>query len=379
MNKNEVVNFLRCKNYVFIRDIGQGGCGKTVLLKDDIIDEYFVCKKYSPYYSQNKEMLFANFINEIKLLHLCYHNNIVRVFNYYLYPEHTTGYILMEYIQGKNIGEYIGEHPEDINSVFVQSIEGFKYLEDVKILHRGIRLHNILVTQEGIVKIIDLGFGKKINFSTDYDKSIELNWWCEVPDEFKENVYDTKTEVYFVGKLFEKLILENNIKEFKYKETLKMMIKKDVSSRIDSFEDVLKTVSTDKFLSIEFTEEEKLIYRSFADSLVMVYSKIEYNAKYNTIVENLINSLESLLKNTLLEEYLYDNRKLARCFINGSFRFYQNTTFPIWAITNFVNLLKGNSKEKQNVILNNLWSRLDSIERFSEEATFDLNLDNLPF
>ena len=57
MNK-KIIEFIRTKDYKFIKNIGQGGTGKTVLLKDEIIDETFVCKKYSPYYEEHKDLFF---------------------------------------------------------------------------------------------------------------------------------------------------------------------------------------------------------------------------------------------------------------------------------------------------------------------------------
>ncbi|NLE63026.1 MAG: protein kinase family protein, partial [Bacteroidales bacterium] len=68
MDKN-IIEFVRTKDFRFINEIGQGGTGKTVLLKDEIIDETFVCKKYSPYYEEHKELFFKNFVDEIKILH----------------------------------------------------------------------------------------------------------------------------------------------------------------------------------------------------------------------------------------------------------------------------------------------------------------------
>jgi len=41
-----------------------------------------------------------------------YHDNIVRIFNYYLYPELHLGYIMMEFIDGMDIYSYIEQYPE---------------------------------------------------------------------------------------------------------------------------------------------------------------------------------------------------------------------------------------------------------------------------
>lgn len=176
MKWKKIIEFLRTKDFKFIRNIGQGGTGKTVLLKDEYINESFVCKKYSPYYKEHRDAFFKNFVDEIKILHKLYHRNIVRVFNYYLYPEQKTGYILMEYIQGEDIKGYLQNNPHRLNDIFVQIINGFNYLELNGILHRDIRPENILVSDDGFVKIIDFGFGKEINFDEDFDKSITLNW-----------------------------------------------------------------------------------------------------------------------------------------------------------------------------------------------------------
>ena len=77
------------------------------------------------------------------------------VFNYYLYPEQLTGYILMEFVDGEEIHGFMKNNPEKVNDIFLQTINGFKYLENIEVLHRDIRPQNILVSSDGIVKIID--------------------------------------------------------------------------------------------------------------------------------------------------------------------------------------------------------------------------------
>lgn len=185
MNASEsLVHFVRRRDYVFERELGQGVCGQTVLLRDEIIDGLFVCKKYVPFSESHRQELFKNFLREIKLLHEVHHQNVVRVFNYYLYPERLTGYILMEYVDGQDIEECLRRQPESVNELFAQAIEGFAYLESCFVLHRDIRPQNILVREDGTLKIIDLDFGKRVETSKDFDKSISLNWWCEPPEEF---------------------------------------------------------------------------------------------------------------------------------------------------------------------------------------------------
>ncbi|WP_084320279.1 protein kinase domain-containing protein [Herbaspirillum huttiense] len=301
----KLVEFLRKKDFVLEEELGQGSCGKTVLLFDGTINERFACKKYSPI--GHSAEFFAGFVREIKLLHRINHVNVVRVFNYYLFPEKTTGYILMEYVQGINIEKYLEIHPEEINEIFFQVVAGFSHLEENSILHRDIRPANILVTDNGIVKIIDLGFGKHAIATEDYDKSISLNWWCELPSEFRYSKYDFSTEVYFVGKLFEKIILELGIQQFKHDVLLGRMC---ITSP----------------------------------------------------------------KTVMLEEKIPNPTIVVGCFVNGSYRYMKNKHIPVSTLKSFLNLFRSVSREKKNIIVANLLTRLDSSPRY--QAPID---DDIPF
>lgn len=128
----EVIEFIRKKNYKGIKWLGKGSFGLTALIEDETINEKFVCKKYSPQYGIDREKYYTNFLNEIKLMYKLNHNNIVRVFNYYMYKEAYTGFVLMEYIDGVNIKQFLKDFPEMINSIFEQVIDGFSYLESKK-------------------------------------------------------------------------------------------------------------------------------------------------------------------------------------------------------------------------------------------------------
>jgi len=377
MKPNDIIEFTRAKPFKFLKKVGEGALGKTVLLQDETIDEQFVCKKYEPYHGVHKEDYFEHFKNEIKLLHLLYHNNIVRVFNYYLYPEKFLGYILMEYIDGTDIESYVKKYPEKINTIFEQTISGFRYLEEHDILHRDIRPYNIMVTNGSIVKIIDFGFGKKIQYEQDFDKSISLNWWCDTPNDFLEKKYDFRTEVYFIGKLFEKLLLDNQMSEFKYKELLNRMIPKATAERIESFQACDKYILKQQFSEIKFSDLEVQAYRSFSDTLYQIISKVEYSTKFIHDTDKVINKLESLHQNIMLEEYLYAPNKLIECFINGEFFYSKNNLIMVSEIYSFINLIKNCSHEKRNIIINNLETKIDALPKYSNEL--DISDDEIPF
>jgi serine/threonine-protein kinase len=369
----DVIKFLRRRDYKFIKELGQGACGKTILIHDDIIDEYFVCKKYLPLTETINDELFQNFMREIKLLHQVYHNNIVRIFNYYPYPESNTGYIIMEYINGQDIESYTSKYPEQLNELFVQAIEGFGYLETHNILHRDIRPQNILIGEDATLKIIDLGFGKRIKIPEDFDKSVSLNWWCEPPLEFKTDTYNFKTEVYFLGKLFERIINDNNIKEFKYNDLLSKMCQYNPMTRLESFVDIDKILSGQKFTEIVFNKKELETYRTFSDLLANHFHKIDNNAKYIDEYDSIVKKLEDAHRKSMLEETLPNASSVTRCFVVGNY-YYEKEGFPVYAVRDFLKLLKTSSPEKKRIIITNLHTKLDSIKRYNH-----VNLDDVPF
>ena len=371
----KIIEFIRKKDYELLEELGQGACGKTVLLNDSLINQKLVCKKYIPYSEKYRESLFKRFIEEIKILFLLHHLNIVRIYNCYIYPDIYSAYILMEYIEGDDIEKYIKKHPENLNDIFFQAISGFKHLEENNVLHRDIRPKNILVSRDGILKIIDFGFGKQIILSNDFDKSISLNWWCELPNEFKDGKYDYSTEVYFIGKLFKKIINENKIKFFQYEKILKSMCKKNPSHRVSSFREIYTGILSNRFDEIDFSEEEIKNYRNFSATLHGITSDIENGAKYYSDINIIQKNLEDLYKKVMLERYLPNNNKLIECFINGNFRYFPKHATSINILKSFISLLKSCPIEKKNIIISNIHSKLDSIDRFDP----DFSDEDIPF
>ena len=369
----QLIKFLRRRDYKLVKELGQGACGQTVLLLDEQIDEHFVCKKYVPYSEAYRQELFSNFVREIKLLHKVHHENVVRVFNYYLYPDQFAGYILMEFVDGSSIDDFLAKYPEMINELFLQAITGFGYLERAGILHRDIRPANLMVRADGTLKIIDLGFGKRIESSNDFDKSITLNWWCEPPNEFKESKYDFRTEVYFVGKLFGEIIQQNSISHFKYSSMLSSMCELNPSTRIQRFSDIEKMIRSEQFFEIEFSEEELYTYRTFAEALCTHFAKIEQSAKYTTDIAKIQTQLNDAYRGFMLEREVPNASVVLRCFVVGTY-YYKEEGLDVWIVREFLKLLKSSTEEKKRIILGNLHTKLDAVPRYvqpeEEEVPF---------
>ena len=218
MNNGDVITFNSKKAFTYIKPLGSGGTGDTHLFLDETTGIQFAIKKYVPKDSQFTDEDYRRFVDEIIILFNISHPNIVRIYNYYLFPEAKTGYLQMEYVDGVSIDKFEPDGwGKDWNAIFSEVISAFEYLEQHNILHRDIRPANILIDRNENVKIIDFGFGKKLSNTTKNQNSILLNWPAtEMPYEVQsKQEYDEQTEIYFVGVLF-KHILKDDSADFRF-------------------------------------------------------------------------------------------------------------------------------------------------------------------
>ncbi len=362
----KIVPFARQKDYVWIEDVGFGATGDIKLLKDEEIDELFVCKKYSLSALTPDVDYYDYFKSEIKLLHLLFHRNVVRVFYYYLYPEQHTGYIFMEYVKGERIDRYIANNPDKIEIIFEQVIDAFVHIHEAGILHRDIKPSNILVTQEGIAKVIDFGFGKQVQTEQLEDEnSLSLVLLYDKPNDYKE--YNYITEVYFVGVLFNQLIDEHQIETFKYKAIVEKMATKNPVNRIKSFRDVQRLMTDIKNDSNHFDSTQLLIYQNFANGLSDILSGINVSTQYITDIDKITENLEDSYKRCMLESFVQNNSSIITIFLSGGYRFYRKKLFPVSHLKLFIDFLKSIPIEQKKIVLNNLWNRLDAKPRLTEE------------
>lgn len=372
--EGEILPFLRRKDYVFIRQLGSGGCGETVLLHDDQIDEYFVCKKYRPNQPEFTTILFDKFRTEIKLMHKLFHPNVVRIFGYFLYPSHHQGYILMEYINGCSIDKYLDVVPDKINDLFLQALEGFCHLHDVGVIHRDIRVANLMVTNNGQLKIIDFGFSKQITSQADFKRSLHLNWPAASPQEFSQLLYDFSTDIYFLGQLFKFLVSSVGVELFHYDETLQKMCEADPTKRFVTFQDALDSTRSDHFAATDFSSDEKVDYQAFSEALFRCILEIEEKTKYNLSPKKLSDQLSAVYKSVSLEKVIPDCKCVISCFLIGSCK-YQNSNFPVDVLFRFIKLFNRVSEDKRHVLIANINSKLDAIPRYDKNQDFD----SIPF
>ena len=375
MNTGDIITFDAKKNFTFLKVLGGGGTGDTLLFKDETTDMLFAIKKYVPKDKRYIDEYYERFVDEIKILFNISHPNIVRIYNYYLYPYAKTGFLQMEYREGTCIDQYEPMPWDDKGweEVFSDTIDAFRYLEKNHILHRDIRPTNILIDKNGNVKIIDFGFGKQLNGTRNDGNSILLNWPAtEMPNEVQLNQeYDERTEIYFVGTLF-RHILKDNIKDFRFQHIIEKMVKIHPDQRYASFFDIAADISAGVISEINFTNEQKNCYRNFA---VALSSHIHsYKSKFNPIddVALTITKLAELIRNSALEKHIQDNSLLISCFLNGGYSYNPSIDIEVQTVIDFYSLVTSLPPSKRKILFDNIYTRLSTIqvENDDEELPF---------
>lgn len=373
MVPGNIVEFDVKKQFKHLHSLGAGGTGDTHLFEDMTTDMLFAFKKYAPKGSNDVDDNYKRFIDEIKILLKLSHPNIVRVYNYYLYPEFKAGYLQMEYIQGVPIDKYVlNPWSKSWDDIFSETISAFRYLEENRVLHRDIRPENILIDHNENVKIIDFGFGKRLNVDELEGKSVVLNWpVTEYPDEvMKDKTYNHQTEIYFVGKLFEH-ILGDELSSYKIGHIIEKMIKLRPNDRYMDFGTILNEINSGALGEIDFSKAEKSMYQTFADALVSHINN--YSDRYLPIddIGDILSRLEDLIKSSSLETFIQNNATLIKCFIKGGFSYKKKQDIEVTVVQKFYQLMTSLPSGKQKIVMANIAIRLSEIK-----VAFD---DDLPF
>ncbi|MCD7888402.1 MAG: protein kinase family protein [Oscillospiraceae bacterium] len=384
-DNGSIVKFLRGRDYEMVNNsLGAGSFGKTVLLKDPFIDELFVAKKYEPYYEEDRKEFYDSFLQEIKIMYKLNHKNVVRIYNYYAYEAIQTGYIIMEYIDGQNIADYLewysifadGSDPSP-DEVFSQLIDAFSYIESKGILHRDIREGNILIDKSGLVKVIDFGLGKTflpVDSSED-SMAAEINrsGLDKLPNEYFEGKYTSRTDMFYLAELIHRLLNNNNLlSEFSYGQIVEKMMESNESNRYSSFKEVREAIDKKDFTYLSISESDKEIYQNFSNALCRCISSFPANHEFVKSVNELIERLRNVLKKNSFEYYIQNNRDLIYTVEKQAFRYYPDVDVECKVVSDFLNWLDGMTSESQNLVFSNLISKLSIIE-------VELDEEDVPF
>ena len=192
------------KHYIPVKLLGQGSFG-SVYEAEHIIFKNKVAMKIIN--KSDNDVDEKEILNEIDILKKLSHPNIVKIFEFYITKAHY--YIVTEYCKDGELFSYIKNKYSErqLAVLFYQIFSGLWYLHDHKILHRDIKLENIMIsgkekdqsTGEELfwIKIIDFGTAK-IFEKNKKEKDVVGSSYYIAPEVLKQN-YNEKCDTWSVG------------------------------------------------------------------------------------------------------------------------------------------------------------------------------------
>ncbi len=185
-----------------IREIvGEGGMARVYKAFDNQENRLVAIKILKEEFLSNEEFL-RRFKNESKAIAMLSHPNIVNVYDVSFGD--LIQYIVMEYIEGITLKEYIEKQGslrwKDAVHFTIQILKGLQHAHDKGIVHRDVKPQNIMVLADGTIKVTDFGIARfsRSDQRTITDKAIGSVHYIS-PEQARGEKTDEKADIYSVG------------------------------------------------------------------------------------------------------------------------------------------------------------------------------------
>ena len=187
--------------YELLEKIGDGGMAVVYKGKDRLLNRFIAIKILRPEFTKDATFV-ENFKRESQAAAGLTHPNIVGVYD--VGREGNINYIVMELIEGRTLNDIIeDEAPMDYKKVIdisKQVASALKIAHKNKIIHRDVKPHNIMITNDGIVKLADFGIARAVNDATlSTGSKIVGSVHYFSPEQARGNYVDERSDIYSLG------------------------------------------------------------------------------------------------------------------------------------------------------------------------------------
>ena len=187
--------------YEVLEKVGIGGMATVYKAKCHVLNRYVAIKILKDEFTTDSEFI-KKFNTEAQSAASLTHPNIVSIFD--VCNEDNLYYIVMELIQGKTLKEIITEDGRlswkwSVN-IAIQIASALETAHKNNIIHRDIKPHNIIITEDGIAKVTDFGIAKAVSNSTitAFGTTIGSVHYFS-PEHARGGFTDAKSDLYSLG------------------------------------------------------------------------------------------------------------------------------------------------------------------------------------
>ena len=187
--------------YEVLEKIGNGGMATVYKAKCHVLNRYVAIKILKDEFTTDSEFI-KKFKTEAQSAASLTHPNIVQIYD--VINEDNMYYIVMELIQGKTLKEIIVQDKQlswnwAVN-IAIQIASALECAHSHNIIHRDIKPHNIIITEDGIAKVTDFGIAKAVSNSTitAFGTTIGSVHYFS-PEHARGGYTDAKSDIYSLG------------------------------------------------------------------------------------------------------------------------------------------------------------------------------------
>ena len=204
LSKGQKIN----DRYEIIKSIGEGGMANVYLANDTILDREVAVKVLRGDLSTDEKFI-RRFQREALSVSNLSHPNIVEVYD--VGEEDGQYYIVMEYIEGKTLKQLLNKRgaltlPEVID-IMTQLTDGLSHAHEAYIIHRDIKPQNIMIEDNGTIKITDFGIAMAVN-ATQFTQTNSVMGTVHYlpPEQANGKGATVKSDIYSLGILMYELL-----------------------------------------------------------------------------------------------------------------------------------------------------------------------------
>lgn len=194
--------------YEIIRSIGEGGMANVYLGYDEILDRNVAIKVLRGDLS-NDEKFVRRFQREALSASSLSHPNIVEMYD--VGEDNGLYYIVMEYVEGKTLKQLLKRRGtltlSEAIDIMLQLTDGMSHAHDSYIIHRDLKPQNIMIQDDGQIKITDFGIAMALN-STQLTQTNSVMGSVHYlpPEQASGKGSTTKSDIYSIGIIFYELL-----------------------------------------------------------------------------------------------------------------------------------------------------------------------------
>lgn len=150
--------------YKIVSELGRGGMGVVYKAWEERLDRHVAIKMLADQYCKDDKVV-ARFMREARAVASVHHPNIVQVFSVDEYQGQP--YIVMEYVEGESLGDYIQRErklsPHLAVSMLREAASGLAAAHARGVVHRDVKPANLMLSKGGGVKVVDFGIARVEN------------------------------------------------------------------------------------------------------------------------------------------------------------------------------------------------------------------------